>query len=150
MVVQPGVEFDHDSVIQYQRSKATALIEWRQQHASEIVFEAHSTDYQLDHSYKELVEDGFAILKVGPALTFALREALDALASIETLLITPEQQSRLLETIEQTMVAHPAAWAAVLRRGREGAGAASTLQLQRPNPILLALSRDRGGRESTH
>jgi D-tagatose-1,6-bisphosphate aldolase subunit GatZ/KbaZ len=110
MVVQPGVEFDHDSVIQYQRSKATSLIEWRQQHASEIVFEAHSTDYQLDHSYKELVEDGFAILKVGPVLTFALREALDALAAIETLLIAPEQQSRLLETTEQTMVANPAAW----------------------------------------
>jgi D-tagatose-1,6-bisphosphate aldolase subunit GatZ/KbaZ len=110
MVVQPGVEFDHDSVIQYQRSKATSLIEWRQQHASEIVFEAHSTDYQLDHSYRELVEDGFAILKVGPALTFALREALDALAAIEALLVAPEQQSRLLETLEQTMISHPAAW----------------------------------------
>jgi D-tagatose-1,6-bisphosphate aldolase subunit GatZ/KbaZ len=110
MVVQPGVEFDHDSVIQYQRSKATSLIEWRQQHASEILFEAHSTDYQLDHSYKELVEDGFAILKVGPALTFALREALNALAAIETLLIAPEQQSQLLKIIEQTMISHPAAW----------------------------------------
>jgi D-tagatose-1,6-bisphosphate aldolase subunit GatZ/KbaZ len=110
MVVQPGVEFDHDSVIQYQRSKATSLIEWRQQHAGEIVFEAHSTDYQVDHSYKELVEDGFAILKVGPALTFALREALDALAAIETLLIAPEKQSQLLKIIEQTMISRPAAW----------------------------------------
>jgi D-tagatose-1,6-bisphosphate aldolase subunit GatZ/KbaZ len=104
------VEFDHDSVVQYQRSKATSLIEWRQQRVSEIVFEAHSTDYQLDSSYKELVEDGFAILKVGPALTFALREALDALAAIETLLVAPKQQSQLLEIIEQTMVAQPAAW----------------------------------------
>jgi D-tagatose-1,6-bisphosphate aldolase subunit GatZ/KbaZ len=110
MVVQPGVEFDHDSVVQYQHSKAAALIEWRQQNASEIVFEAHSTDYQLPHAYKELVKDGFAILKVGPALTFALREALDALVAIETLLIGPAQQSRLLDIVEQTMLAHSTAW----------------------------------------
>lgn len=109
MVVQPGVEFDHDSVIHYQRSKAKTLIEWRQ-HANEIVFEAHSTDYQLPRAYKELVEDGFAILKVGPALTFALREALDALAAIEALLIAPPEQSKLLETLEQIMMAHPEAW----------------------------------------
>jgi D-tagatose-1,6-bisphosphate aldolase subunit GatZ/KbaZ len=110
MVVQPGVEFDHDSVIQYQRSKAKALIEWRQQQASEIVFEAHSTDYQLAHLYKVLVDDGFAILKVGPALTFALREALGALAAIEALLIASPEQSKLLETLEQNMMARPEAW----------------------------------------
>jgi D-tagatose-1,6-bisphosphate aldolase subunit GatZ/KbaZ len=110
MVVQPGVEFDHDSVIQYHRSNAKGLIEWRQNQAPNIVFEAHSTDYQLARHYKELVEDGFAILKVGPALTFALREALNALAAIEALLVAPTEQSKLLEKIEQTMVAHPEAW----------------------------------------
>lgn len=110
IVVQPGVEFDHDSVIQYQRSNAKKLIEWRQNEAPDIVFEAHSTDYQLARHYKELVEDGFAILKVGPALTFALREALNALAAIEALLVAPTEQSKLLEIIEQTMVAHPKAW----------------------------------------
>jgi D-tagatose-1,6-bisphosphate aldolase subunit GatZ/KbaZ len=110
MVVQPGVEFDHDSVIQYRRSNAEALIEWRRNEASDIVFEAHSTDYQLARHYKELVEDGFAILKAGPALTFALREALNALAAIEALLVAPTEQSKLLEIIEQTMVAHPEAW----------------------------------------
>jgi D-tagatose-1,6-bisphosphate aldolase subunit GatZ/KbaZ len=110
MVVQPGVEFDHDSVVHYQRAKAQPLVEWRQQHASEIVFEAHSTDYQLPDAYVELVHDGFAILKVGPALTFALREALDALAAIEELLIAPDKQSRLLQAVEQTMTANPDAW----------------------------------------
>ncbi|WP_260736052.1 D-tagatose-bisphosphate aldolase, class II, non-catalytic subunit [Tunturiibacter lichenicola] len=110
MVVQPGVEFDHDSVVYYRRAKAQSLVEWRQQEASEIVFEAHSTDYQLPHAYGELVHDGFAILKVGPALTFALREALDALAAIEDLLIAPEEQSKLLQTVDQTMVANPNAW----------------------------------------
>ncbi|NYF88913.1 D-tagatose-bisphosphate aldolase, class II, non-catalytic subunit [Tunturiibacter empetritectus] len=110
MVVQPGVEFDHDSVVHYQRSKAKALVEWRQQENSDIVFEAHSTDYQLPHAYGELVHDGFAILKVGPAMTFALREAMDAFAAIEELLIAPEEQSKLLQTLEQTMIANPQEW----------------------------------------
>ena len=47
-----------------------------------LVFEAHSTDYQPGGSLKALVRDGFAILKVGPGLTFALREALYALEHI--------------------------------------------------------------------
>jgi D-tagatose-1,6-bisphosphate aldolase subunit GatZ/KbaZ len=110
MVVQPGVEFDHDSVAYYRRAKAEPLVEWRKQQACEIVFEAHSTDYQLPDAYGELVHDGFAILKVGPALTFALREALDALAAIEELLIAPEKQSKLLLILEQTMIANPDAW----------------------------------------
>ncbi len=42
----------------------------------DLAFEAHSTDYQGRQPLRELVEDGFAILKVGPELTFALREAL--------------------------------------------------------------------------
>ena len=110
MVVQPGVEFDHDSAVHYKRAKAEALIAWRREHAASIVFEAHSTDYQLAGAYGELVEDGFAILKVGPALTFALREALDALAAIEELLIAVPERSNLLKVIDETMLAHPDSW----------------------------------------
>jgi D-tagatose-1,6-bisphosphate aldolase subunit GatZ/KbaZ len=110
MVVQPGVEFDHDSVVHYKRSKAEALIAWRRQQTPSIVFEAHSTDYQFASAYSELVEDGFAILKVGPALTFALREALDSLAAIEDLLIPAAQRSNLLRVIDETMLAHPDSW----------------------------------------
>ena len=36
-----------------------------------LVFEAHSTDYQPPEGLARLVSDGFAVLKVGPALTFA-------------------------------------------------------------------------------
>ncbi len=43
---------------------------------------AHSTDYQPPQAYRQLVRDHFAILR-GPALTFALREALFALDRIE-------------------------------------------------------------------
>jgi D-tagatose-1,6-bisphosphate aldolase subunit GatZ/KbaZ len=110
LVVQPGVEFDHDSVVHYDRAKARPIVNWRREHASEVMFEAHSTDYQNASAYEDLVEDGFAILKVGPALTFALREALFALAEMEMQLVSSRCQSRLAETIESAMLAHPEAW----------------------------------------
>lgn len=47
-----------------------------------LVFEAHSTVYQTRGNLAALVEDGFAILKVGPGLTFVLREALYGLDAI--------------------------------------------------------------------
>lgn len=81
-VVQPGVEFDHDSVIDYRPEKAQALSRFVEQRDG-IVFEAHSTDYQTPNALTHLVRDHFAILKVGPGLTFALREALFALDAIE-------------------------------------------------------------------
>ena len=77
LVVQPGVEFGHDRVIDYRPEKARALsgcIEG----LPRLVFEAHSTDYQTPDSLAALVRDHFAILKVGPAVTFALREAVGA------------------------------------------------------------------------
>ena len=46
LVVQPGVEFDHDSVIDYDARKAAHLQRFVQEHPT-LVMEAHSTDYQL-------------------------------------------------------------------------------------------------------
>ena len=40
-----------------------------------LVYEAHSTDYQTPAALAALVRDHFAILKVGPGVTFALRES---------------------------------------------------------------------------
>jgi D-tagatose-1,6-bisphosphate aldolase subunit GatZ/KbaZ len=57
-----------------------------------------------------LIRDGFAILKVGPALTFALRETLYALSAIERELVPLAKQARLIETIETVMLDHPANW----------------------------------------
>ena len=85
LVVQPGVEFDNVSVVDYARAKARDLARWRRDTAGGIVFEAHSTDFQRPEAYRELVEDGFAILKVGPGVTFAMREAICALAEIENI-----------------------------------------------------------------
>jgi D-tagatose-1,6-bisphosphate aldolase subunit GatZ/KbaZ len=110
MVVQPGVEFNHDSVVDYVPSKAIELSAMLDQ-TRDLVFEAHSTDYQKNASYRSLVVDGFAILKVGPALTFAMREALFALAAIEAELTDIAEQSRLPEVMEHTMIAKPKYWA---------------------------------------
>jgi len=109
-VVQPGVEFDHHKVIDYDRAKATrlsgALAE--QPH---FVFEAHSTDYQTPGALKALVEDHFAILKVGPGVTFALREALWALDAIEREWIGEARASGLRRIALERMNADPRNWA---------------------------------------
>ena len=108
MVVQPGVEFDHHKVIRYQPQKAQALSAFIASEA--LVFEAHSTDYQSDTALAELVRDHFAILKVGPGLTFALREALYALEDIERETIGASGSSQLKATLTQVMHEEPDYW----------------------------------------
>lgn len=110
LVVQPGVEFGHDSVISYDRKRAKPLVDWLRTQPEDIVFEAHSTDYQLSDRYAELVEDGFAILKVGPALTFAMREALYALEDMESQLLPVAQCSLLARVVDETMLREPEDW----------------------------------------
>jgi len=91
LVVQPGVEFDHDKVIDYEPPKARELSR-RIEREPGLVYEAHSTDYQTANALGALVRDHFAILKVGPGVTFALREALWALVDIEReLALSPAQ-----------------------------------------------------------
>lgn len=82
VVVQRGVEFDHARVIDYQPERAKALSEAILRH-ERLVYEAHSTDYQTEAALTNLVRGHFAILKVGPGLTYATREALFALSHIE-------------------------------------------------------------------
>ena len=111
LVVQPGVEFDHLNVIDYERSATTELrhvLDTEEQ----LVFEAHSTDYQRPAQLRELVEDHWAILKVGPALTFAMREALFALALIENELVSWPSRSNLVEVVERRMLSAPEYWQA--------------------------------------
>jgi D-tagatose-1,6-bisphosphate aldolase subunit GatZ/KbaZ len=118
VVVQPGVEFDHDSVVEYDAAKAKHLQGFLQAHP-ELVMEAHSSDYQRPHAYEELIRDGFSILKVGPALTFALRETLYSLAEMERELVPEADRSHLVETMESTMLAHPADWKKYYRGNAE-------------------------------
>lgn len=110
LVVQPGVEFDNSAVVDYRPEKATALKIFAESRSRGIAFEAHSTDYQLPHAFAELVRDHFAILKVGPALTFALREALFALSHIEDELVSAGARSNLRAVCEERMLAEPKNW----------------------------------------
>jgi len=91
MVVQPGVEFDHLRVVDYQRERTSEL---RQVLDDEphMVFEAHSTDYQTVEALTALVEDHWAVLKVGPEL------------------IADADRSHLPEVVEQRMLAEPSQW----------------------------------------
>jgi D-tagatose-1,6-bisphosphate aldolase subunit GatZ/KbaZ len=111
VVVQPGVEFGDDQVFQYQREKAKKLSEKIMEY-NHIVYEAHSTDYQNESNLKALVEDHFCILKVGPWLTFAYREALFALENIEIELLGKDNKnlSKLGETLEKVMIDNPKYW----------------------------------------
>ncbi|MGH8140570.1 MAG: D-tagatose-bisphosphate aldolase, class II, non-catalytic subunit [Steroidobacteraceae bacterium] len=92
LVVQPGVEFDHHKVIDYDPAKAHELSR-RIEREPGLVYEAHSTDYQTPAALAELVCDHFAILKVGPGVTFALREMLWAFVEIERELRAAPSQS---------------------------------------------------------
>ncbi|AUQ41054.1 tagatose-bisphosphate aldolase subunit KbaZ [Yersinia ruckeri] len=109
LVVQPGVEFDHTGVIDFCPEKARELSKVVEDYDYQL-FEAHSTDYQTDIAYRALVRGHFAILKVGPALTFALREALFSLCHIEEELFPAEQCSCLRQVMEKTMLNSPDYW----------------------------------------
>lgn len=110
IVVQPGVEFDHRKVIDYDRAKAVRLRSALDDQ-SHVVFEAHSTDYQTPAALKALVEDHFAILKVGPGVTFVLREALWALDAIEREWIGEGGASGFRSIALERMTAEPRNWA---------------------------------------
>ena len=86
LVVQPGVEFGDDFVIPFRPEVAHPLSQFITT-VPGMVYEAHSTDYQSLEGLGALVKGHFAILKVGPWLTYALREALFSLASLEEELV---------------------------------------------------------------
>ena len=77
----------------------------------DFCFEGHSTDYQTPKCLYDMVTDGIAILKVGPALTFSLREALFALSKMEAELVPAEQRANFIDVLENTMLANPSNWA---------------------------------------
>jgi D-tagatose-1,6-bisphosphate aldolase subunit GatZ/KbaZ len=108
LVVQPGVEFGDDFVLDYKPAAARYLRTFAE--STPFIYEAHSTDYQTADALRQLVRDHFAFLKVGPALTFAFREAVFALACMEYELIPEDEQSHLIETLEAAMQTDPIHW----------------------------------------
>jgi D-tagatose-1,6-bisphosphate aldolase subunit GatZ/KbaZ len=109
VVVQPGVEFGHASVVDFEPAKAADLAAAILR-LPDLACEAHSTDYQTEAALRALVEAHFAILKVGPGLTFALREAVFALAAIEAEWLPAVRRSGVREALEAAMLRNPAHW----------------------------------------
>ena len=110
VVAQPGVEFSDTELFDYEPKAARHLAELiESQHG--LVYEAHSTDYQTRDSLSALVRDHFAVLKVGPGLTFAYREGAYALSFIEDELLGDEA-SGLREVLDSAMTNDPSHWSA--------------------------------------
>jgi len=112
VVVQLGVEFGNDIISEYDRSKTASLVSALNEYPS-LAFEAHSTDYQTKEALRKMVEDGVSILKVGPALTFALREALFALSMMENIIAEFDnsiQSSNFELVLDRAMREKPDHW----------------------------------------
>ena len=108
LVVQPGVEFSpmevHHLPLARDPGLLAALSDW-----PGLCLEAHSTDYQCPGAYPRLAQLGFAFQKVGPAITFAWREALYALDTLRAQNGWASGRS-LCDTMEQVMLAQPGYW----------------------------------------
>lgn len=110
VVVQPGVEFGNSDICVYDRQKAKDLCRELTKFPN-IIFEGHSTDYQPPSKLKEMVEDGIAIIKVGPALTDAVRQAMFSLSMIEDELIeNKDERSNFIEVLEEEMLKNDKDW----------------------------------------
>jgi D-tagatose-bisphosphate aldolase class II non-catalytic subunit len=115
IVVQPGVDFGNSEVVQFDRAKAGGLVEALSDFP-EIVFEAHSTDFQSLRSLTDLVLCRFGLLKVGPELTFAFREALFAMAAMEAGL-GGIGDSAIVRALEGAMDRNPGNWRGYVATG---------------------------------
>ncbi|HEY7514001.1 MAG TPA: class II D-tagatose-bisphosphate aldolase, non-catalytic subunit [Vicinamibacteria bacterium] len=121
LVVQPGVEFGDATVFEYDRGRTGALRAFIEAQPG-LVYEAHSTDYQTEDALHHLVADHFAILKVGPALTFAFREGVFALAEVEREWLSGRRGvtvSNVRAVLEEEMLKEPSHWRGYHHGGEE-------------------------------
>ncbi len=112
VVVQPGVEFSDAEVYDYDRNTSKDLVKLIENYPA-FVYEAHSTDYQKRELLRQMIEDHFVFLKVGPWLTFKFREAVFALALIEEEILSNKKGivlSNLAEVVEKSMLELPKYW----------------------------------------
>lgn len=108
IVVQPGLDFGNETVVHFDANAAQCLSA-KAANLNGAVFEAHSTDYQRPAAYMGLVRGHFAILKVGPAVTFALREAVYALQSLASEVLG-ETAPDVRGALERAMLDDPRHW----------------------------------------
>lgn len=141
VVVQPGVDFGNDQVFAFAPERVAELLNVVTRLPG-VAFEAHSTDYQSRAALAALVEDHFAILKVGPELTFAFRQAVMALAGIEAAMGVAEP-SRIIEIIRAEMEGDPAQWRAYVAPGSRATammlyGLSDRVRYYWPRPAIQA------------
>lgn len=103
LVVQPGVEFSPTAVHHMPLDRDPKLIDSIADRPG-VCLEAHSTDYQDPDVFPRLAKLGFAFQKVGPALTFAYREALYGLDQLAN------PKGALQSTMEEVMLDDPSRW----------------------------------------
>ncbi|MBR2835353.1 MAG: class II D-tagatose-bisphosphate aldolase, non-catalytic subunit [Coriobacteriales bacterium] len=110
LVVEMGVEFHEFSLDEYDRRRTVGVVQAMRN--VPLCIEGHSSDYQTEENLTRMCEDGVAILKVGPALTFSQREAMFALEEIERIVYaeTPEILSDYRATLEEVMLENPKHW----------------------------------------
>lgn len=109
LVVQPGVDFEPDHVHHLPAGGVLGLR--RVLDAKDgLCLEAHSTDYQHAQAYRQLAAAGFAIQKVGPALTHAYRQAVYALADLESDVTGRRGEPDIAVTMETLMLDNPRWW----------------------------------------
>lgn len=121
VVAQIGLEFSEDHVYDF-RYEAAAPAAGMLKNYAPLVFESHSSDYQTPPCLRQMVTGGVGILKVGPELTFAHREALFALSMMEEELaeawgIVP---SRFREVLDEVMVTEAPDYWSRYYHGNEG------------------------------
>lgn len=118
VVVQPGVDFGDTQIARYRPGKTTELSAYHAKLPGMMTYEVHSADYQASAAIRRMIRDHFTILKVGPSLTNAYREAVFSLSSIENEWLAnakPSGQSKIRQTLDSAMRAQPEHWQAYYR-----------------------------------
>lgn len=141
LVVQPGVDFGNDHVFRFAPEKARAL-SGAALRLPGIAWEAHSTDHQSQTALAALVRGHFAILKVGPELTFAFRQAVVGMALVEREMGLA-RPSGLIDAIASEMKAEPRHWRAYVPAGPREAhamlfGLSDRVRYYWPRPAIQA------------
>lgn len=109
LVVQPGLEFAPMHVDRFNTDQANLLSDALRDDPH-ICFEAHSTDYQHDTVFPDLARRNFAVLKVGPALTFAYRQAIYGLDHLRARLLPDHSGTQVSQVMEKLMLENPGYW----------------------------------------
>jgi D-tagatose-1,6-bisphosphate aldolase subunit GatZ/KbaZ len=115
IVVQPGVDFNNNEILRFDRNAAAPLVQALVEHPT-IAFEGHSTDFQSEAALAGLVDSNFAFLKVGPELTFAFREAVFAMALMDGA-FAGLGDSSVVRALEEVMDADPSEWRSYVAEG---------------------------------